>query len=187
MNVAFAISTTFYLIFVAEALGGEGGFIVGMTYVGILVIVQMAVQTVFDYPTGVIGDWLGQRYIIATAFITYALAFFLVSLVTSTTPFLLLVFIYALMGFAGSQQSGAMGSWLDNNWRATMPEDDERKEYGVFQGKLGMMFWFSTTLILIPGGILASIFGRPWVFQLQTIMCAIIAVLSLYFVQSSRN
>jgi hypothetical protein len=58
MQVAFSISTTFYLIFVANALGGGGdtGYIVGMTYVGILVIIEMAVQTLFDYPTGVIGD-----------------------------------------------------------------------------------------------------------------------------------
>ena len=75
MQIAFVISTTFYLIFVAEALGNND-FIVGMTYVGVLVIIEMVVQTLFDYPTGVIGDWLGQRYILATAFMTYAVAFF---------------------------------------------------------------------------------------------------------------
>jgi len=183
MEVAFVISTTFYLIFVAEALGNND-FIVGMTYVGILVIIQMAVQTLFDYPTGVIGDWLGQRYILATAFLTYAIAFYLVSTVTTTSPFVLLVIIYAMMGFAASQQSGAMGSWFDNNWRVSMPEDDERKEYGVFQGKIGMLFWLTNTLILIPGGILATIFGRPWVFQIQAIMCVIISILSWRLVRN---
>jgi MFS family permease len=183
MQIAFVISTTFYLIFVAEALGNND-FIVGMTYVGILVIIQMAVQTLFDYPTGVIGDWLGQRYILATAFLTYAIAFYLVSTVTTTSPFILLVVIYALMGFAGSQQSGAMGSWFDNNWQVAMPEDEGRKEYGVFLGKLGMLFWLTNTLILIPGGLLAAIFGRPWVFQLQAIMCLVISVLSLQLVQN---
>ena len=186
MNIAFSISTTFYLIFVAEALGNND-FLVGMTFVGILVIVQMVVQTVFDYPTGVIGDWLGQRFILVTAFMTYAIAFYLVSLVTTTTPFLFLVLIYALMGFASSQQSGAMGSWFDNNWQATMPKDDERKEYGVFQGKVGMLFWFSTTLILIPGGVFATIFGRPWVFQLQAVMCVVISILCLKYVRNLPN
>ena len=38
MQIAFVISTTFYLIFVAEALGNNN-FLVGMTFVGILVIV----------------------------------------------------------------------------------------------------------------------------------------------------
>jgi MFS family permease len=183
MNIAFAISTTFYLIFVAEALGNND-FLLGMTFVGFLVIVQMAVQTIFDYPTGVIGDWLGQRFILATAFITYAFAFYMVSLVTTSTPFLYLILIYALMGFASSQQSGAMGSWFDNNWRVTMPEDEGRKEYGVFQGKATMLFWLTNTLILIPGGILATLFGRPWVFQFQAIMCVIISLLCLKFVRN---
>ena len=183
MQVAFVISTTFYLIFVALALGDDD-FIVGMTYVGVLVIVEMVVQTIFDYPTGVIGDWLGQRYILATSFLTYAIAFYLVSFVTTASPFLLFVLIYALMGFAGSQQSGAMGSWLDNNWRVSMPEDEERKEYGVFLGKIGMLFWLTNVLILVPGGILAVIFGRAWVFQLQAIMCVIIAILSLRLVRN---
>lgn len=183
MQIAFVISTTFYLIFVAEALGNND-FLVGMTYIGILVIVEMVVQTLFDYPTGVIGDWLGQRYILATAFLTYAIAFYLVSLVTTASPFILLVLIYALMGFASSQQSGALGSWFDNNWRVSMPEDEGRKEYGVFQGKFGMLAWLTNTLILIPGGLLATIFGRPWVFQLQAIMCVIISILSLKLVRN---
>lgn len=183
MQIAFSISTTFYLIFVAEALG-DNDFIVGMTYVGILVIIQMGVQTIFDYPTGVIGDWLGQRYILATAFLTYAISFYLVSTVTTTSPFILLVVIYAMMGFAGSQQSGAMGSWLDNNWRVSMPEDDERKEYGVFLGKIGMLFWLTNVLILVPGGILATIYGRPWVFQVQAVMCVAISFLSFRLVRN---
>ena len=170
MQASIAISTTFYLIFVAEALG-DGSFIVGMTFVGILVVVQMAIQTLFDYPTGVIGDWIGQHYILTTAFATYAVAFFLVSLVTSTSPFGIFVLIYALMGFAGSQQSGALGSWFDNNWRVAMPDDEGRKEYGVFIGKMGMIAWFTNVLILIPGGILATIFSRSWVFQVQAVLC----------------
>lgn len=186
MQVAFAISTTFYLIFVAEALGNND-FTVGMTYVGILVIIQMAMHTIFDYPTGVIGDWLGQRYILATAFMTYAIAFYLVSTVTTASPFILLVVIYAMMGFASSQQSGAMESWFDNNWRVSVPEDDERKEYGVFIGKTWMLLGLTNTLVLIPGGILAAVFSRAWVFQVQAIMCVVIAILALRLVRNLRN
>ncbi|TFG26310.1 MFS transporter [Candidatus Thorarchaeota archaeon] len=183
MDIAFSISTTFYLIFVAEALGNND-YLVGMTYVGILVIIQMVVQTLFDYPTGVIGDWLGQRYVLATAYITFAMAFYLVSLVTTTTPFLLLVVIYALMGFAGSQQSGALGSWFDNNWQVAMVEDEGHKQYGVFIGKMNMLGWLTTTTILIPGGILATIFSRSWVFQLQAVMCIMIAFASIKLVRN---
>ena len=58
------LSTTFFMVFVAEALGG-GSFIDGMMLVGLLVVVQMIVQTLLDYPTGALGDWIGQRYVIA--------------------------------------------------------------------------------------------------------------------------
>jgi MFS family permease len=147
----------------------------------------MAIHTIFDYPTGVIGDWLGQRYILATAFMTYAIAFYLVSTVTTASSFILLVVIYAMMGFASSQQSGAMESWFDNNWRVSVPEDDERKEYGVFIGKTWMLLWLTNTLILIPGSILAAVFSRAWVFQVQAFMCVVIAILALRLVRNLPN
>lgn len=175
MQASVAISSTFYLIFVATSLG-QGDFILGMTYVGILVVFQMAIQTLFDYPTGVIGDWIGQHYILTTAFLTYAVAFAMISFVTYSSPFIVLIIIYSLMGFAGSQQSGALGSWFDNNWRVAMVHDEGRKQYGVFLGKLGMLSWLTNVVILIPGGILATIFGRAWVFQVQAILCVVIAI-----------
>ncbi|TFF91469.1 hypothetical protein EU546_08565, partial [Candidatus Thorarchaeota archaeon] len=63
-NLTFMLSSTFYVVFVAGALGG-GDFLQGMALVGVLVVVQMATQTLLDYPTGAVGDWIGQRYVIA--------------------------------------------------------------------------------------------------------------------------
>ena len=175
VSVTFMLSTTFYVIFIAEALGG-GDFMQGMGLVGVLVVIQLTVQTIFDYPTGSIGDWLGQRYIIASAYILYGVTFYMVSLVTSSTPFLFLVAIYALQGFASAQDSGAFGAWFDNNYRAAMPEDTDRKQYGVFQGRIGMVFQITATLSLIPGSILAVVFQRAWVFQVQAILSIVMAI-----------
>ncbi|MFW9849782.1 MAG: MFS transporter [Candidatus Thorarchaeota archaeon] len=180
-NAIMTISSTFYIIFVAEALG-NGDFIVGMTLVGLLVVIQMTVQTIMDYPTGVVGDWIGQRYILASAFITYGITYYLVSIVTSESPFFLLVIIYALTGFAASQQSGALGAWFDNNYRIANPGDTQRKQYGVFRGKLNMLFWFSNVLIIIPGGILAVWISRAWVFQLQATLCILLAVVAFLLI-----
>ena len=175
ISVTFMLSSTFYVVFVAEALGG-GDFMQGMGLVGVLVVIQMTVQTIFDYPTGGIGDWLGQRYILASAFILYGVTFYMVSLVTSSTPFLFLVAIYALQGFAAAQDSGAFGAWFDNNYRAAMPEDTDRKQYGVFQGRVGMVFQIVATLSLIPGALLAVVFQRAWVFQFQAVLSVVIAI-----------
>ena len=132
-SFTFVISTTFYVIFVAEALGGGPGmYLQGMGLVGTLVVVQMLVQTLLDYPTGAIGDWIGQRWIVASAGLCYAASFYMVSFVTTTTPFLYLIGIYVLTGLAQSQQSGAWAAWFDNNYRVAMPGDTDRKQYGVF-------------------------------------------------------
>jgi MFS family permease len=177
-NVTFVLSTTFYVIFIAEALGGGPGmYLQGMGLVGTLVVVQMVVQILLDYPTGAIGDWIGQRYIVSSAAVSYAIAFFMVSFVTTETPFLYLVLVYAIQGFAQSQQSGAWGAWFDNNYRVAMPGDTDRKQYGVFWGRMGMMMQIVATACLIPGGILAVVLSRPWVFQFQAVLALVLSIL----------
>lgn len=176
------LSTTFFMIFVAEAVG-NGSFIDGMTIVGILVVIQMAIQTLLDYPTGAIGDWIGQRYIISTAFLSFSAGFLMVSFVNSSTPVYLLIIVYILLGLGNSQMSGAFNAWFDNNYRVAMPGDSDRKQYGVFMGKVGMLFSLVGIFCMIPGSILAVVFGRAWVFQLQAIMCAGIAVIVMRVVK----
>lgn len=178
------MSSTFYMIFMADALGGgPGRFMEGLGLIGVLVIIQLAVQTILDYPTGAVGDWIGQRWVISSAYMCYALAFYLTSLVTPSTPFPNFVFIYVLVAVAASQESGAWGAWFDNNYRVAVPDDDDRKSYGVFLGRSGMIIQIIATVVLIPGSILATVFGRHWVFQVQAVACFIISLLILRMVQ----
>lgn len=183
-NLTFLLSTTFYVMFVAEALGGGPGlYMEGMALVGVLVVVQMVTQTLFDYPTGALGDWIGQRYVIASATIFYGISFFMVSLVTVGTPFWYLVLIYAIQGFAQSQQSGSFGAWFDNNYRVAMPGDVDRKQYGVFWGRMGMMMQVVATASLIPGSILATLISRAWVFQLQAALSLVLGIAAFRLVR----
>ncbi len=180
----FVLSTTFYVIFVAEALGGGPGmYLQGMGLVGALVVVQMVIQTMLDYPTGAIGDWIGQRWIIASSSICFAVSFIMLSFVTTSTPFLYLVVVYLLAGIAMSQQSGAFSAWFDNNYRVAMPGDSDRKQYGVFLGRMGMMMQLVATASLIPGSLLAVIFSRPWVFQFQGILALVFALISFRLIR----
>ena len=183
--VAFtSMSSTFYMIFVADTLGGgEGMFLEGLGLIGVLVIIQLGVQTLLDYPTGAVGDWIGQRWIIASAFLCYGVVFFLTSFLTPTTPFPFFILIYVLWGLAASQESGAWMAWFDNNYRVAVPADFDRKEYGVFLGRSGMVIQVAATASLIPGSILAVVFGRQWVFQLEGIACIVIALLALRLIQ----
>ncbi|MFX1540957.1 MAG: hypothetical protein ACFFBX_09285 [Promethearchaeota archaeon] len=183
-SIAFQISTTFWMISIAETLGG-GDYLVGMAMVGLLVIIRIVVQTLLDYPTGAIGDWIGQRWIIASALICYSISFWLTAIATSgvAVPFWIFIIIYALMGLGASQESGAMPAWFDNNYRVAMPNDTERKQYGVFWSRAGMVFQLISTLVLIPGSFLALLQGRSWVFQIQSIIFIFLAVLALIFIR----
>lgn len=181
-SIAFQISTTFWMISIATALGG-GNYILGMGMVGFLVIVRIAVQTLLDYPTGGIGDWIGQRWIMAGALVCYGIAFWLTSMATIATPFIFFIIIYALMGLGASQESGAMAAWFDNNYRVAMPQDKDRKQYGVFWSRAGMVFQLISTLVLIPGSIIALMFGESWVFQVQAVIFIVLAVLALVLVR----
>jgi MFS family permease len=181
-NFVFMMGTTFRTIFVAEALG-EGDYILGLGLLGSLIVIQMAVQTSLDYFSGAVGDWIGQRWVIASGNFCYGVSFIMLSFVTSSSSFLYLAAIFALNGFASSQISGAWGAWFDNNYRIAMPSDPDRKQYGVFWGRMGMVTQIAATVSLIPGSILGVIYGRPWVFQFQGIGAIIFAILVLRFIR----
>jgi MFS family permease len=174
---SFQISTTFWMIFIAESLG-NGDYFAGLTLVGILVVIQMGVQTLLDYPTGVLGDWIGQRYVIASALLCYAAAFWLSAQIIKDTPapFFIYVIIYFFFGLGSSQESGAFNAWFDNNYRVAMPQDKDRKMYGVFWGRMGMVWQVSSTLVLLPGSWLAWFYGEQWAFDLQAVLAVLLAL-----------
>ena len=178
------MSSTFMMIFIADTLGGgPGKYLDGLALLGVLVIIQLGVQTLLDYPTGALGDAIGQRWVIASAYLCYAIVFYLISIITPSTPFSIFILIYVLTGIAASQESGAWSAWFDNNYRVANPDDVDRKEYGVFLGRSGMIFQLVATLILVPGSILAVVFSRQWVFQIEAIACVLIAILVLRLIQ----
>jgi MFS family permease len=184
-SIVFTImlSSTFYMIFVADTLGGGPGmFLEGLALVGVLVVIQMVIQTLLDYPTGTIGDMIGHRYVIASAYLMYGAAFYLTAILTPTTPFAVFVLIYVLNGLGSSQESGAWDAWFDNNYKIAAPSDVDRKEYGVYAGRMGTIATIMVMTALIPGGILAVIFSRMWVFQFEAIMCIVTAFVVLRLV-----
>ena len=182
MTAAISISTTFYLIFVAEALG-NGSYIDGLALAGLLIVAQKVVQTLFDYPTGAIGDLVGQRWVLSSAFLTYSIAFYFVSVLSSSSHFSHFLLVYILMGFAASQESGAVDSWFDNNYSMAVPEDRNRAQYGVFIGKLAMLLRVSRALVIVPGAILAVLIARSFVFQIQSVICVFLAVSAFVLVR----
>ncbi|MEM4735230.1 MAG: MFS transporter [Candidatus Thorarchaeota archaeon] len=172
---AYMISTTFWMIQIAESLGG-GDYMAGLGMVGVLVVVQLLVQILLDYPSGALGDRIGQRYVVMLALLTHSAAFWFTSMVEPTSPYEYFIAIYVLRGIGQSQESGAWTAWMDNNYRAAMPHDRDRKMYGVMSGRLGLIREVVATVVLLPGSWLAVTYSRAWVFRLQALLCAILAL-----------
>ena len=181
-TIANMISVSFWMIFIAETLGG-GDYFAGLALVGVLVVIQLVIQTLVDYPTGALGDHIGQRWVLASAMICFAAALWLTSVATPESPFILFLGIYALLGVANSQQSGSWLSWFDNNYRVAMPSDEDRKQYGVLWGRMNTLIELIGTLVLVPGALLALVFSRTWVFQLQAVIFVMFAFIILVLVR----
>ncbi|MHA2202898.1 MAG: hypothetical protein ACW991_04350 [Candidatus Hodarchaeales archaeon] len=169
----FIISSTFYVLFVIDRIG--------FGVLGMLLAISFITQAILDYPTGVIGDWIGQRWSLAIAFCGYGLSYSVIIHATSLTDFL---FVYLLNAFANSQQSGALRSWFDNNYKVSVgTTDSDRKTYRELFGKQALLSRFLTAAMIILGGVTATVFFRELLFIVQAFGLFGLALLCLILVK----
>lgn len=170
----YLISSTFYVLFVLEY--------VGFMTLGVLLTVSVLLQAILDYPSGVIGDWIGQRWILAISFTCYGLSY---GFLAQANTFFDLLLVYVMAAFASSQESGAFQSWFDNNYKVVVNEkDSDQKFYQEFLGKKQSIVGFFGANAIILGGFIATIFFREIVFLIQSIGMFIIAGLCFIFIDN---
>ena len=162
------ITNTFLILFALEFLS--------LSELSIILALQAIVQAISDYPTGAIGDWIGQRWILFIAALSYGIGFVLLS---QAVDLLSVLIPFLLIAFARSQESGAFVSWLDNNYKYYVLEDDDRRVYSRFFGKYTMLHEIIYALSFIIGGITVTFFNRSFVFLLQGISLVLISMLFL--------
>ncbi|MFX0066451.1 MAG: MFS transporter [Candidatus Hermodarchaeota archaeon] len=168
----FMLSNTFFILFVIDYIG--------YTEAGLLLGVYFFIHAVFDYPTGVLGDWIGQKWILFIAYSGYAISFGLLGLLVFIDSPLILVIAYILFALSSSQESGAFATWFDNNYKVAVQEEDpDRQIYRTFLGKSQMIFDFSGGTMLIVGGWIATFYQRELVFIIQTVGLSVLAPLLL--------
>jgi MFS family permease len=181
--LAFSLSSTFYSIFVALLLS-PADIVFGFALVGILAAISMGTQLVLDYPTGGIGDWIGQRWILAASYACFGLVFFLTSLGIFFPYFWFFIIVYVMTAVAAALNSGALNAWFDNNYRVAA-KDPERKAYSKAQGRMGMLYQIASTTVLIPGAILAVLLLPTGVFFFQAILCTFLCFSALILFRDS--
>ncbi len=148
------------------------------TELGIVLAVQIGIQIIIDYPTGTIGDWIGQRWVMVIASIFYVLFYFIFSLSRTFEAFLM---AYIILGFATAQESGALRAWYQNNYKLYAPEDEDRKIFSYLQGKwqtLGLLLQASA---FVFGGFMINIFGRSTIFFVQGILLSFFLFIFTFF------
>ncbi len=148
------------------------------TELGIVLAVQIGIQIIVDYPTGTIGDWIGQRWVMVIASVFYVLFYFMFSLSRTFEAFL---WAYIILGFARAQESGALGAWYQNNYKLYAPEDEDRKIFSYLQGKwqtFGLMLQASA---FVFGGYMINIFGRSTIFFVQSVLFSLVLFIFIFF------
>lgn len=171
-----SLSSTFYVLFSIDHIG--------FALTAVCTSIMLATQLLFDYPSGSLGDWIGQRWVIATAFIFYGISFlFLISAHT--------MFDFALIavinGFGNAQSSGAFATWVDNNYRVAVGEaDPDRKIYGFSTSRVNSLNNFALAASFLIGGTLATLISRRIVFTIQFGLTTIIILLILIYLKDIK-
>ncbi|MHA2277868.1 MAG: MFS transporter, partial [Candidatus Kariarchaeaceae archaeon] len=123
----------------------------------------------------------GQRWVLAIANICYAIFYFLLAITETFSGFLLLAFF---QGSGNAQASGALGTWLDNNYRQVAENaDPERKIYGFSQARIGSINRIVMAGTFILGGFIATNISREAVFLLQAILSFFLLFMVLFIVK----
>ncbi|MHA2245451.1 MAG: MFS transporter [Candidatus Hodarchaeales archaeon] len=173
LSLFWFLSSAFFALFVIDTVGIER--------LGLLIAVSFLLQALLDYPSGVLGDWIGQRWILFVGFTLEAFAY--ISLFFADS-FSILFFAYILRAIAASQQSGAIGTWLDNNYKLIADESDpQRKIYKFFIGRWTTLRNITPGISSAFGGILATFFFRQAVFIIQAAGLAFLAIVFLVIVR----
>lgn len=170
-------ASTIVILYVLEyASYLEVSFLIGITFV---------TQSLLDYPSGNVGDYIGQKWVLFFAMSMFCLSFYLLSISTTMNNFII---IYILFGVAKSQESGAIQSWFEKNYSQFSKEvDPENQIYKKFLGlhQLGIQIIGGVSIVL--GGFLSLIASRIIVFQTQMLIYFLLGVASVLLLNDLKN
>ena len=171
-----SLSSTFYVLFSIDQIG--------FALTAVCTSIMLATQLIFDYPSGSLGDWIGQRWVLAIAFIFYGISFIFL---TNAHTFFDFALIAAINGFGNAQSSGAFATWVDNNYRVAVGEaDPDRKIYGFSTSRVNSLNNFALAASFLIGGTLATLISRRIVFTIQFGLTTIIILLILIYLKDVK-
>ncbi|MHA2203501.1 MAG: MFS transporter [Candidatus Hodarchaeales archaeon] len=171
-----SLSSTFYVLFSIDHIG--------FALTAVCTSIMLATQLLFDYPSGSLGDWIGQRWVLAIAFAFYGISFLFLFSAQTMLDF---AFIAIINGFGNAQSSGAFATWVDNNYRVAVGEADlDRKIYGFSTSRVNSLNNFALAASFLIGGTMATLVSRRIVFAIQFGLTIIIIFLILIYLRDIK-
>ncbi|MFX1507488.1 MAG: MFS transporter, partial [Promethearchaeota archaeon] len=155
-SLLLSISGTFFALNAIDKIG--------FALTGVMMSVILLIQFIFDYPSGSLGDYVGQRWILTIAYLCFGFGFLVLSMAETFTHFLV---VALANGFANAQFSGAIDTWLDSNYKKVDSIDKDRKIYGYARSQVGTFNNLALAASFMLGGFLSVTFSRQLVFFLQ--------------------
>ncbi|MHA2276110.1 MAG: MFS transporter, partial [Candidatus Kariarchaeaceae archaeon] len=164
-----ALTATYSILYIIDALGFKNA--------ATITAISLFVVLLTDYPSGSLGDWVGQKTVLLIALLSFSASFLVMSYATSFNDFVL---VAILLGIGQAQASGALQSWLDNTYKLIDPSlDPDRKNYGYSMTKIQALASLVSGISFIIGGYLAFYYSRPVAFRFQSALIFITGILVL--------
>jgi MFS family permease len=160
---------------------------VGFRGLGVILTISFLVTAFTDYPTGVLADWIGHKWVLSLAYVFYGLSS---AFLAFSQNFSNLVIAYVFLALANGQSSGTLQSWFDNSYKTHTSKIDPNKEhYTEFLGRVKKYSMFSGSIFFLIGGYLAFALpnGRRIVFFLQALALFLCAVLFYVFLENKTH
>ncbi|MHA2097751.1 MAG: MFS transporter [Candidatus Kariarchaeaceae archaeon] len=171
------LSSTFFILYIIDN--------VGFSKAGTITAILLFTQMIIDFPSGSLGDYIGHRWVLTIAYFSYSGGYLLLSL---TTQFQILVVVAIILGFGNAQTSGALQSFLDNNFqRLSDNSDPERKNYGYLMIRVGSLESFFVIIGFMIGGIMSTIISRQIVFQMQSFIALVLISIVIPLLRSDTK
>ncbi|MFX0172720.1 MAG: hypothetical protein ACFE9L_12455 [Candidatus Hodarchaeota archaeon] len=119
------------------------------------------------------------------AFTCYAISYWILSFSITFTEF----FVYAFfVGLANAQASGTLVTWLDNNYKNVVGDQDpDRKIYGFFNARIGSLVRITMAFTFTIGGFIATSYSRELVFFIQAILSGFLIFLIIFLIQDVNS
>ncbi len=149
---------------------------IGFALTGAMMALLLFTQFIFDYASGSLGDYIGQRWVLAIGYLSFGFGFLMLSIAETFSHFLV---IAIANGFGNAHFSGAVTTWLDSNYKKVTTMDSDRKIYGFARSQVSTLNNLALAASFMIGGFLSTSFSRQTVFSLQVWLSLILVCIVL--------